>query len=221
MPDFASARAHFQRFLTLPKGNRPHAKAWSGSVTLARRVSRSISRVLSRATIHLGRPSPIASSGLPGFGADHAFEPLFGLAPGGVYLAGAVARPRGALLPHPFTLTNRFRQRLNAGRVAAAVCFLLHLPWVRTPQGLPGALSCGARTFLTPRTTRGCLTDSLRSLAARATCGDSRRGRACPVPLSRRSACPARATTRVAPTIRHRGRALRSLVRIATVARCR
>ena len=41
--------------------------------------------------------------------------PLFGLAPGGVYLAGAVARPRGALLPHPFTLTNRFCQRLNVG----------------------------------------------------------------------------------------------------------
>ena len=137
-------------------------------------MSRSISRVLSRATIHLGRSSPIASSGLPGSGADHAFEPLFGLAPGGVYLAGTVARSRGALLPHPFTLTNRYPTAKR--RDAAAVCFLLHFPWVRTPQGLPGALSCGARTFLTP-SARGCLTDSLRSLAARATYGDSRKSR--------------------------------------------
>ena len=30
--------------------------------------------------------------------------PLFGLAPGGVYHAAAVAGARGALLPHPFTL---------------------------------------------------------------------------------------------------------------------
>ena len=33
-------------------------------------TSRSISRVLSWTAIHLGRPSPIASSGLPGSGAD-------------------------------------------------------------------------------------------------------------------------------------------------------
>jgi len=29
-----------------------------------------------------------------------------------------------------------------------AVYFLLHLPWVHTPQALPGTLLCGARTFL-------------------------------------------------------------------------
>ena len=32
-------------------------------------------------------------------------EPLFGLAPGGVYRATDCYQPRGALLPHPFTLT--------------------------------------------------------------------------------------------------------------------
>src|SRR5262249_61684831 len=42
---------------------------------------------------------------------------LFGLAPGGVYRAGPVARAAGELLPHRFTLTARCR---------AAVCFLWH-----------------------------------------------------------------------------------------------
>ena len=98
-------------------------------------VSRSISRVLSRATIHLGRPSPIASSGLPGSGADHAFGPLFGLAPGGVYLAGAVARPRGALLPHPFTLTNRIRQHLDVGRTRRRFAFCCTCRGFSPPRG--------------------------------------------------------------------------------------
>jgi hypothetical protein len=31
-----------------------------------------------------------------------------------------------------------------------AVYFLLHFPWVHTPQALPGTLLCGARTFLPP-----------------------------------------------------------------------
>ena len=64
---------------------------------------------------------------------------LFGLAPSGVYRAVVCYQQRGALLPHPFTLTKRTwrstlcctsRQRL------------------RTAQALPGTLPCGARTFL-------------------------------------------------------------------------
>ena len=78
--------------------------------------SRPISRVLSWAAIHLGRPSPITSSGLPESSADHAEGFLFGLAPGGVYLAAGVAAERGALLPHPFTLT----RRLPAGGLLSA-----------------------------------------------------------------------------------------------------
>ena len=67
---------------------------------------------------------------------------LFGLAPGGVYLAASVTTTRGALLPHHFTLA------LQPFQIALAVCFLLHFPWVHTPQALPGTLPCGARTFL-------------------------------------------------------------------------
>ena len=37
---------------------------------------------------------------------------------------------------------------------AWAVCFLLHFPWARAPQALPGTLPCGARTFLRAVTQR-------------------------------------------------------------------
>jgi len=52
-----------------------------------------------------GRMSPYASSNLPGDDAGHTNAPLFGLAPGGVYLAAACYHRRGVLLPHLFTLT--------------------------------------------------------------------------------------------------------------------
>ena len=55
--------------------------------------------------IHLGCMSPHTSSDLPGFSVGHANESLFGLAPSGVYPAMNCYQPRGALLPHPFTLT--------------------------------------------------------------------------------------------------------------------
>ena len=67
--------------------------------------SRPVSRVLSWAIIHLGLLSPVSSSDLPEdvAGSDMVF--LFGLAPGGVYLAASCYQLRGALLPHHFTLT--------------------------------------------------------------------------------------------------------------------
>ena len=81
------------------------------------RGSRPISRVLSWTIIHLGPPSPAASSDLPESAAGHGIAFLLGLAPGGVYLAAACCHLRGALLPHHFTLTR-----------SLAVCFLLHFP---------------------------------------------------------------------------------------------
>ena len=73
----------------------------SGSASM-NRASPPVSRVLSRAIIHLGRTSPHASSNLPGSSADHAIRSLFGLAPSGVYLADPVARNRGSALTPPF-----------------------------------------------------------------------------------------------------------------------
>lgn len=64
-----------------------------------------ISRVLSWATIPLGCTSPYTSSNLPESNAGHANGLLFGLAPSGVYHATNCYQLRGALLPHPFTLT--------------------------------------------------------------------------------------------------------------------
>ena len=37
---------------------------------------------------------------------------------------------------------------------AWAVCSLLHFPWARAPQALPGTLPCGARTFLREKSQR-------------------------------------------------------------------
>ncbi len=71
-------------------------------------------------------------------GPHHA--PLFGLAPDGVYPATDCYQPRGALLPHHFTLT--------CARGPSAVYFLRHFPSARAAQVLPGVLPCGARTFL-------------------------------------------------------------------------
>jgi hypothetical protein len=42
-------------------------------------------------------------------------------------------RDRGALLPHPFTLT-------DGSEDAPAVCFLLHFPWGRPRRALPGTV---------------------------------------------------------------------------------
>ncbi len=83
--------------------------------------SRPVSRVLSRTVIHLGRVSPRASSDLPGSSAGHTIAPLFGLAPGGVYRAAACCHPRGALLPHLFTLAGARRRLGGMFSVALSV----------------------------------------------------------------------------------------------------
>jgi len=102
-------------------------------------VSRSISRVLSWTIIHLRRTSPFACSDLPESAEGHGIGSLFGLAPSGVYHRHGCYQPRGALLPHLFTLTCK-----------QAVSFLLHFPWTRAPQALPGALTRWSPDFPLP-----------------------------------------------------------------------
>ena len=70
-----------------------------------RSKSQPVSRVLSWTVIHLGSPSLTTSSNLPGPSVGRAKGSLFGLAPDGVCLAADCYQPRGALLPHLFTLT--------------------------------------------------------------------------------------------------------------------
>src|SRR3984885_9972451 len=68
---------------------------------------------------------------------------LFGLAPGGVCRAVGVAtravRSYRTISPLPSPLARRL------GGI-----FLLHFPWARAPQALPGTVPYGARTFLHP-----------------------------------------------------------------------
>jgi len=56
---------------------------------------------------------------------------LFGLAPGGVCRAAAIAGTRGALLPHPFNI---------AGPKPLATCFLWHFPWGYPRRTLSGTV---------------------------------------------------------------------------------
>jgi hypothetical protein len=56
-------------------------------------------------------------------------------------------QPRGALLPHLFTLTHR-RSPPCGLELWWAVYFLCHCPSGRPARELPGALPCGVRTFL-------------------------------------------------------------------------
>ena len=104
------------------------------------------------ATIHLRRRLPGASSDRTRGLAEPAVVPLFGLAPGGVYLA---SRSPGCwrALTSPFHLCRRFR--------ALAVYFLWHSPSGCPDRVLPGTVLCGARTFLDGSgSRRGCLADS-------------------------------------------------------------
>jgi len=105
-PAFAAAAAPY----TVARNPRVQESAgFSQEARRTRKREPAVSRVLSGTIIHLGQSSPTASSNLPGSplgtgGADYPHTPLFGLAPGGVYRAAVCCHPRGALLPHLFTL---------------------------------------------------------------------------------------------------------------------
>ena len=79
--------------------------------------------------------------------------PLFGLAPGGVYHAAPVAGARGALLPHPFTLTCPLSLHAEKAGGFLSVALSLKPPpeGVRFAGRYPAPFFHGARTFLTAR----------------------------------------------------------------------
>ena len=63
---------------------------------------------------------------------------LFGLAPGGVYLAPDVTTGTGELLPHRFTLTSRRRRNRSMRRFAFCCTFLLVTETGSYPAPCPG-----------------------------------------------------------------------------------
>jgi len=100
-------------------------------------------------SVDAGCPAPPAT--YPGAsGGPPSNAPLFGLAPGGVYLASPVARGTGALLPHRFTLTRHNKQGQSCFPYRA-VCSLLHFPSCCHDSTLWSTLPCGVRTFLRQR----------------------------------------------------------------------
>ena len=92
--------------------------------------SQPISRVLSRAIIHLWPTSPQTFSSLPESNASNIMRFLFGLTPGGVYLATSCYQLRGALLPHHFTLTHRRLKSDQGGIFSVALAVSSHSPGV-------------------------------------------------------------------------------------------
>ena len=94
------------------------------------KVSQPISRVLSRAIIHLWPTSPQTFSSLPESNASNIIRFLFSLTPSGVYLATNCYQPRGALLPHHFTLTHRRLKSDQGGIFSVALAVSSHPPGV-------------------------------------------------------------------------------------------
>ena len=70
-----------------------------------------------------------------------ASSPLFGLAPGGVWLAASVAT----------RAVSSYLAFSPLPRRNAAVCFLCHFPWDRSRSLLTTSLPFGVRTFLPPK----------------------------------------------------------------------
>ncbi len=105
---------------------------------------------LQAATISLGRPSPDASSSLPGDSAGRLISPYVTLHQAGFAQVSGCPEPR-ALLPHDCTLTDDPQFPLSErtrGLRPPAVCFCGTFLGVAPHWVLPSALPCGARTFL-------------------------------------------------------------------------
>ncbi len=107
-------------------------------------------------TIPLASMLPSRSSDLPGnSGGPPSNVPLFGLAPGGVYLAPAVTGGTGELLPHRFTLTPSDMQKTGGGGLfSVALSFLspglgvTQHPVLRSPDFPPPCTKARRRSFV-------------------------------------------------------------------------
>ncbi len=123
-----------------------------------------ISRVLSWATIHLGRPLLTGSSSLPGGSASRINTPLFGLAPNGVCRAVHIAVSAVGSYPTVSPLPDLTRSH----RRSVLCCTVRRLGAHRNApccaRLLAGILLYGARTFLHTHACSGCLADFPRRI---------------------------------------------------------
>ena len=145
------------------------------------RGSRPVSRVLSRAAIHLGCTSPCTSSDLPGnpcgphVAEESACSPIWSCSGWGLPCHRCCHR-RGALLPHHFTLTDP-RQAGVGGMFSVA------LSVGSRPPGVTWHPALRSPDFPPPRQARGsgCLADSHRQCTTVRSLPDCHRKYAWPI----------------------------------------
>lgn len=104
---------------------------------------------LQAATISLGRPSPDASSSLPGDSAGRLISPYVTLHQAGFAQVSGRPEPR-ALLPHDCTLTDGPQISpcgANQRTTSTGGMFLWHFPWGRPPLGVTQRLALRCPDF--------------------------------------------------------------------------
>ena len=109
----------------------------------------SVPGFLQAATISLGRPSPDASSSLPGDAAGRLISPYVTLHQAGFAQVSGCPEPR-ALLPHDCTLTDGPSEsplRSNQRTTPTGGMFLWHFPWGRPPLGVTQRLALWCPDF--------------------------------------------------------------------------
>jgi hypothetical protein len=110
----------------------------------------SVPGLLQAATISLGRPSPDASSSLPGDAAGRLISPYVTLHQAGFAQVSGRPEPR-ALLPHDCTLADGppipSLTRANRRTTPTGGMFLWHFPWGRPPLGVTQRLALWCPDF--------------------------------------------------------------------------
>ena len=115
------------------------------------KMSRTVSRVMSRIIIYLGLPLPAVSSNLPESRPGKPVAFCLVLLRMGFTCAPPVTR-RAVVSYTAFPpLPGSAPQRIAPFRQRRGGIFLLHWPWSRLHRTLSGILPCEARTFLTCR----------------------------------------------------------------------
>ena len=130
----------FSYFWGLASQEKSQMACKPGSVRRSTKVKRVIA-------IHLGPLLPMRSCNRPGRRVGNATNaaPIWFCSRWGLPCRPC-CQARGALLPHPFTLTHNVE-------TVWAVCFLWHFPWGRPRRALPGTVFPWSPDFPPPHLT--------------------------------------------------------------------